>query len=134
MAKGRVAGFVHSKCDFARLGRADDCDDWGGHWDTYLEKEFQTRLADELSVLQQLDTRLQAAEALYVSSRSAGSSYWLHWKVYVELPSWRFLREVLYRRPSCSRRRRGGGARTSRHDFLMWKLLVGDPKVLSQSE
>jgi hypothetical protein len=138
MAKGRVAGIVHSKCDFARLGRADDCDDWGGHWDTYLEKEFQTRLADELSLLQQLDTRLQAAEALYTSSRAAGSSYWPHWKVYVELHVLRerFVREVLYpaeRRALVDVMAEVPGLVVTT-SFLR-KLLGGDPKEIpSQSE
>ena len=94
MSKGREKGIVHSACDFARLGRADDRDDWGGHWETFLDHEFQVRLADELSLLRQLDTRLQEVAALYTSSRDGWASWssFAEWHVLRE----RFVREVVY--------------------------------------
>ena len=98
MVKGREKGIVGSACDFARLGRADDRDDWGGHWDTFLEKEFQTRLAEELSLLKQLDTRVEAAQALYMSLLRAGMSCCQEWNQFQDLHVLRerFVREVVY--------------------------------------
>ena len=134
MAKGREKGLVQSACDFARLGRDDGRDDWGGHWDTFLDREFQMRLADELSLLRQLDTRLQEVEALYTSSRHARAS----WSVFAEWHGLRerFVREVVY--PAEHRALvdimaevPGIVVTTS----LLRKLLGGDPKEIpSQCE
>ena len=138
MVKGREKGLVFSACDFARLGRADDCDHWGGHWDTFLQKEFQTRLAEELSLLKQLDTRLEEADALYRSSLRAGMPGDTEWTVYSDLHVLRerFVREVVY--PAEHRvlvvvmAEVPGIVVTN---SLLRKLLGGDPKEIpSQTE
>ena len=128
MAKGRQKGLVHSACDFARLGRGDR-DDWGGHWDTFLQEEFQTRLADELSLLQQLDTRLQEAEGVYNLSRADRGS----WSAYAGLHVLRerFVREVVYpagRRVLAEIMAEVLGIVVT--TSLLRKLLGGDPKEI----